>query len=371
MPIEINSQNTNQQTPQVIEIKPKLGGFLWSYIIFSLPGFLGGLVWLLIAFVVLIGTLAGVAGASNSKSDFNSDTKLNYESVSGFENSNKLDSTNQILIYDLSGAITYDSNLDPSMDGINVKKVKKDFENIKKDTTIKNVVFKLNTPGGEVFASEILGDLIKDLVQTKTPNQLGIFYFDQIVASGGLLATYKNPNYVIASPYGETGSIGVILHVPNYKSLADKVGYSETVIKSAASKDIGNPLRDISESEKSYLQEQVDTQYSRFKNIVGIGRKLDSIKVDGLATGLVWFNSDAKTKGLVDEIGDISSAVQMAAKNINLENYKVVETKKDSNFFKSIFSSETILQNFGLVNQINKQFNFKSGLVYAIDDTRI
>jgi protease IV len=369
LPSSLN--NNNSSTPQVIEIKPKLGGFLWSYIIFSLPGFLGGLVWLLVAFVVLIGSLAGIAGSTNTKSDYNSDTKLNYETVAGFENSNKLASTDQVLIYNLSGAITYDSNLDPSVDGINVKKIKKDFESIKKDPTIKNVVFKFNTPGGEVFASEILGDLIRDLIQAKTPNQPGIFYFDQIVASGGLLATYKSPNYVIASPYGETGSIGVIMHVPNYKSLAEKVGYSETVIKSTASKDIGNPLREISENEKAYLQEQLDTQYSRFKNIVGIGRKLDSTKVDPIANGLVWFNSEAKTKGLVDEIGDINLAVVTAAKNINLDNYKVIETKKNDNFFKSIFSGQTFMQNFGLVNQINKQFNFKSGLVYAIDDTRI
>lgn len=371
MSLEINSQNSNPQTPQVIEIKPKLGGFLWSYIIFSLPGFLGGLIWMLVAFVVLIGALAGIAGSSNSKSDLGAESKLSYETVVGFENINKLESTEQILIYDLSGAITSDSNLDSSLDGINVKKVKKDFDSIKKDSTIKNVVFRINTPGGEVFASEILGDLIKDLVQIKTPNQAGIFYFDQIVASGGLLATYKSPNYVIASPYGETGSIGVIMHVPNYKSLAEKVGYSETVIKSTTSKDIGNPLRDITESEKSYLQDQLDVQYIRFKNIVGIGRKLDSTKVDGVANGLVWFNTEAKNKGLVDEIGDIGSAVELSAKNANLENYKVIETKKDVNFFKSIFSSETLLQNFGLVNRLNKQFNYKSGLVYAIDDTRI
>jgi protease IV len=229
----------------------------------------------------------------------------------------------------------------------------------------------INTPGGEVFASEILGDLIKDLVQSKTPNQAGIFYFDQIVASGGLLATYKSPNYIIASPYGETGSIGVIMHVPNYKSLAEKVGYSETVIKSTTSKDIGNPLRDITESEKDYLQEQLDIQYARFKNIIGIGRKLDSKAVDGLANGLVWFNNEAKSKGLIDEIGDISSAVERSAKNVNLDNYKVIEIKKDINFFKSIFSVETLMQNFGLVNRINKQFNYKSGLVYAVDDTRI
>jgi hypothetical protein len=138
MPLEINSQNNHQQNPQVIEIKPKLGGFLWSYIIFSLPGFLGGLVWLLVAFVVLIGSLAGIAGSTGSKSDLGSDTKLNYETVVGFENNNKLESTEQILIYDLSGAITSDSNIDSSLDGINVKKVKKDFDNIKKDSTIKN-----------------------------------------------------------------------------------------------------------------------------------------------------------------------------------------------------------------------------------------
>ena len=366
MSLDLNSQST----PQVIEVKPKLGGFLWSYIIFSIPGFLTGLVWLLIACVVLIGAVAGLAGSDKSQ-DFNPESKLNFETVAGFENSNKNNSADQVLIYDLSGPITYDSNLDPSSDGINVKKVKKDFETIKKDPTIKNVVFRFNTPGGEVFASEILGDLIKDLITAKAPNQTATFYFDQIVASGGLLATYKAPNYVVGSPYGQTGSIGVIMHIPNYKSLAEKVGYYETIIKSTTSKDIGNPLRDISDSEKNYLQEQLDTMYNRFKNIVGTGRKLDASRVDAIATGLVWFNSDAKTKGLVDEVGEVDLAVRVAAKNVNIENYKVVEVKKDTNFFKSIFSGQEFLKNFGAFNQINKQFNFKSGLVYAVDDTRI
>jgi protease IV len=368
--MSLTYNNQNQSAPQVIELKPKLGGFLWSYIIFSLPGFFASLIWLLVAFVVLIGAVAGVASAGES-SELNPDSKIKYETVAGFEGSNKNSSSNQILIYDLNGPITYDSALDATGEGINVKKVKKDFDTIKKDQTIKNVVFKFNTPGGEVFASEILGDLINDLSATKAPNQGATFYFDQIVASGGLLATYKVPNYVVGSPYGQTGSIGVIMHLPNYKSLAEKIGYSETVIKSTTSKDIGNPLRDISDSEKSYLQDQLDTTYNRFKTIVGTGRKLDPTKVDGLATGLVWFNSDAKTKGLLDEVGEIDTAVKAAAKAVNLDNYKVIEVKKDENFFKNLFSGQTLLKNFGALNQVNKQFNFKSGLVYAVDDTRI
>ncbi len=370
MSLSLNNQNQNTESPQVIEIKPKLGGFLWSYIIFSIPGFLGGIVWMLVAFVVLIGALAGISSVDKSNGN-ESESKIKYEAVAGFDGSNQNDSQNKVLIYDLSGPITYDSSLDSTSEGINVKKVKKDFETIKKDASIKNVVFRFNTPGGEVFASEILGDLIKDLSVTKAPNQNAIFYFDQIVASGGLLATYKTPNYVVGSPYGSTGSIGVIMHLPNYKDLADKIGYRETVIKSATSKDIGNPLRDISESEKGYFQEQLDVMYNSFKTIVGKGRKLDASKVDALASGLVWLNADAKTKGLVDEIGEVDSAVKVAAKNVNLENYKVVEIKKDENFFKTLLSGQTLIPNLGALNQVNKQFNFKSGLVYAVDDTRI
>jgi protease IV len=354
--------NDNNQN---ITVKPKLGGFLWAYIIFSLPGFLIGLVSLLLVIILGIGAIAGAsaAGAENPGS------KLELKSI----NDSKTDKG--VLIYDLSGAITsgnFDSGLSNEL-AINTKKVKTDFEEIKRNENIKNVVFHINTPGGEVFASELLGDLITDLQKSKSPTQPNI-YFEQLAASGGLWASYKSDAYIVGSPYGQTGSIGVVMHIPNFKGLSEKVGYSETIIKSAESKDIGNPLRDITEEEKTYFQKELDVSYNRFKQLVKIARKLSDAEVANLASGLVWGNLEAKQKGLIDQVGNIDILTSKAAKEVGLsEDYKIWVIEKKPNPFQELLSAKTFQGILGLqgIETITKTMNLKSGQAYAIDEMRI
>jgi signal peptide peptidase SppA len=354
--------NENNQN---ITVKPKLGGFLWAYIIFSLPGFLIGLVSLLLVIILGIGAIAGAsaAGAENPNS------KLELKTI------NDSKSEKGVLIYDLAGAITsgnFDTGLSQDL-AINTKKVKKDFEEIKKNENIKNVVFRMNTPGGEVFASEILGDLITDLQKSKSPTQPNI-YFEQLAASGGLWASYKANGFILGSPYGQTGSIGVAMHIPNFKGLSEKVGYSETIIKSTASKDIGNPLREITDDEKAYFQKELDTSYNRFKQLVKASRKLSDAEVENLATGLVWANIEAKQKGLIDQIGEIDFLTTKAAKEVGLpEDYKVWVIENKPNPFQELLSAKTFQGILGLqgVETITKTLNLKSGQAYAIDEMRI
>jgi signal peptide peptidase SppA len=353
--------NNNQN----LTIKPKIGGFLAAYIIFSLPGFLIGLVSLLLVVILGIGAIAGAsaAGAENPGS------KLELKAI------NDSKSEKGVLIYDLAGAITsgnFESGVAQEMT-INTKKVKKDFEEIQKNTNIKNVVFRMNTPGGEVFASELLGDLITDLQKSKSPTQPNI-YFEQLAASGGLWASYKSNGYIVGSPYGQTGSIGVVLHIPNFKGLSEKVGYSETIIKSADSKDIGNPLRDITEEEKAYFQKELDVSYNRFKQLVKTSRKLSDSEVANLANGLVWGNLEAKQRGLIDQVGDIDILTSKAAKEVGLpEDYKIWTVEKKINPIQELLSAKTFQGILGLqgIETITKTMSLKSGQAYAIDEMRI
>jgi signal peptide peptidase SppA len=353
--------NNNQN----LTIKPKIGGFLAAYIIFSLPGFLIGLVSLLLVIILGIGAIAGAsaAGADNPGS------KLELKAI------NDSKSEKGVLIYDLTGAITsgnFESGVTQEMT-INTKKVNKDFEEIKKNENIKNVVFRMNTPGGEVFASELLGDLITDLQKSKSPTQPNI-YFEQLAASGGLWASYKSNSFIVGSPYGQTGSIGVVLHIPNFKGLSEKVGYSETIIKSADSKDVGNPLRDITEEEKAYFQKELDVSYNRFKQLVKTSRKLSDSEVANLASGLVWGNLEAKQKGLIDQVGDIDILTSKAAKEVGLpEDYKVWIIEKKSNPIQELLSAKTFQGILGLqgIETITKTMSLKSGQAYAIDEMRI
>jgi protease-4 len=365
-----NNAANSAPAKQVVELKPKLGGFLASYILFSIPGFITALVWMIISVFILVGVVfAGSSNKSNPGED-----KLSYSVLE-----KNTSTENAVLVYELNGAIQTGSKDLPDSSrsvGIYTEIVAKDFARIKADNNIKNVVFKVNTPGGAVFASEVLGDQISDLVKSKGQKQ-AVFYFDQVVASGGLWATFKNSdNYIVASNYGETGSIGVLLSVGNYKKLADNIGYSETVIKSAPNKDYGNPLRDLTTEEKAFLQKQVDDKYQQFINIVAKGRKLSPEKVKEFATGFVYENQQAKDFGLIDELGDVNKAVKKAASNSNLgDKYNVLEVKTESNPLDGIFAQSSVSKLIGISQSTTKILDkatlIQPGVVYAIDETKI
>lgn len=352
-------KNTN--SVHQVTVKPKAKWLTLSYIIFSLPGFLASLFWLLITIIILF----GVIFASNS-----SDSQSNSNELA-LTNIQKGSSKDGILVYNLNGAIqTGNSNSLPS-DGIFTDLVKQDFEKIKNNDNIKNIVFKLNTPGGTIFASEVLGDLINDLTKSKGQSE-AIFYYDQVVASGGLWASNKvEDSYVFGSPYGETGSIGVILTLPNYSELANKVGYSETVIKSSNSKDIGNPFRAPNTQEVDFLQSQVQDKYNQFIDIVASGREISKEEVTKIANGYVYPNSEAKDFKLIDELSDIDKAIEKAASNSGLEKYNVWEIKPKTSPFQSLLLENSITQTLLGAQKVLSPFSLESSVYYAIDENRI
>jgi protease-4 len=349
-----------------IELKPKMNRFLATYIFFSFPGFLVSIFWILVLGIFLVGVVFGNGGEAQMEET------LTYKTVR--ENPN---TDNAILIYELNGPIEVGDSATSGYlrtEGIYTELVKRDFEEIKNNPDIKNVVFKMNTPGGLVFASEVLGDEIKDLVENKNQKE-AVFYFDQIVASGGLWAAYKNENYVVGSPYGQSGSVGVIVSLPNYKELADNIGYKEVVIKSSDAKDLGNPFKEVQESELEYLQEEVDRTFERFVNVVSDGRDLEKSEVTEFANGLIFNNEKAKNYGLIDELGDIDIAIERAGQNVGLENYDVIKIESEPPIFGSLFARSSILEVLGLpvgvTKAIEKETVLESGRFYAIDETLI
>jgi protease-4 len=364
-----NTQPEQPNNIQKIELNPKVGGFLWSYIIFSIPGFIASIIWLIITLIIVVLIVISLF-VSGSSQDNNS---LKLKNIHSSSNSAG------VLVYDLKGEISTTTTGLSSLDrtsGIYTDLVAKDFEQIKNNPNIKNVVFRLDTPGGEIYASEILGDLIADLVQSKGQSQ-AVFYFDELAASGGLWATYKNTNnYVVGSKYGETGSIGVIVTLPNYTGIADKIGYSEDVIKSAPNKDIGSPLRDVTPDEQAYFQNQVDTKYDQFLDIVSAGRNIPKDKVKTFATGLTYDNTEAKTMGLLDDVNDVNAAIDKAAQNANLgSNYNVWEVQNDPGFLQSLAGASGLSNLFGLPNAASQIANrvtaLEPGKTYSIDENRI
>lgn len=335
-----------------IKVTPKANNFFILYLLSVLPNFFWTIFWIV---VLIFFVIAAVVGPT---------VETSYDII------NNTGSKNNILIYDLSGAISSGSNPTIGGEGIYIDDVKEDFELIKNDSSIKNIVFNFNSPGGEVYASEVLGDLIDDLLKSKNINQ-GIFYFDSISASGALLATYKvKNNYVFGSKYGQTGSIGVRLSLPNVEKLADNIGYKEIVVKSGENKDIGSLFRQPTEVELSYFQGQVDRTYDEFITVVANGRNIEKDKVKEIANGFVYFNDEAKEFKLIDEISiNVDEAVKKAGSNI--DTYNTIRFKQDQSFLRSIGVNTNMSNIFG--NQIPSLTSpsLKKGVLYMIDESRI
>jgi len=367
-----NSVNNSQNKAQPIQIKG-LDGFLWTYILFGLPSFVASILGVLILFGILLGVSSTSKQLENSIASSDS-METRTENLKIIQKIGNPSSSDGILVYNMQGAIATGGkgqSFDNIQNGIWTDLVSKDFETIKQNKDIKNVVFRMDTPGGEVFASEIIGDLIGDLLKAKGQQQV-VFYFDQVVASGGLWATYKNPNYVVASPYGETGSIGVRTSLANFQKLADNIGYKELVIKSGANKDYGNPLREPLPEEVSFIQKQVDETYQKFIQTVATGRKLEPNKVKEFANGFVYSNSVAKSFGLIDELAGIEKSYQKAAENAKLSNYNIWEMQTPANPLREILGGLGAKSNLEqLSEKIEAKITLKSGIIYAIDETRL
>jgi protease-4 len=353
---------------QKITINPKLKGFLISYIIFSLPGFLIGLVWLLISAIILFGVVAGM----NSSED-NQSTQLDLEVMQ------KGNSKQGILVYDLRGPIVKSEQsaiARPNGPNINLQKIKKDFDKIREMDKIKNVVFRVNSGGGEIFASQMLGQEIQSLTQDLGRKE-SVFYFNSISASGALYAAYTNPeNYVVGNQFGQTGSVGVIGTIPNLTGTADKVGYSQTVIKTGDLKNPTDPFSDLTQKERKYIEDRINTHFDNFKTTVQQGRSLTDGEMQKITNAQVFLNSQAKDLNLLDQTGDLSKSLDRAVQNAELQDsdYKVWKTKRPQTPFEEFFGvSANNLFNFSytpLSNQttstLEKVKRLKAGKPYMI-----
>jgi len=348
-----------------LRIVPKLNNFLITFIIFSLPGFLASIVWLFISIILFFSVVLGIAGSS--------ETSISSLELKEIQSSS---SSEGILVYEMNGPITsYPENFGSGIPIIDINQVEEDFDLIKEDENIKNVVFSLNTPGGEVYASKVLGDLMSDLASHFGSEQ-PVFYFGQISASGGLLSTYKVPNnYIIGNPYGQTGSIGVIIALNNLKELGDNIGYKQIIFETGELKSAASPFQDLSQAERNYIQERLDEEFENFKQVVQTGRNLDSSEVDTIATGEVFTNQEAKNLGLLDEVGKKEDAIKLVAEKTGLTDYKVWEIEKELSFSEILFAKQPkyALQSFfnSSFNQnLNQIVKYQPGMVYAVDQNR-
>jgi protease-4 len=196
--------------------------------------------------------------------------------------------------------------------------------------SIKAIVLRIDTPGGGVVPSQEIYDAVKR-VRNKS-NKAVIASMGSVAASGGYYIAAATDR-IVANPGTLTGSIGVIMETANLEGLLQKIGVEGVIIKSGKYKDVGSPLRKMSAEERGLLQAVMDDVHKQFIEAVAEGRSLELRAAQVLADGRIFTGRQAKEAKLVDELGDLEDAIQLAAEVVGIEGEpKVVEPRRRFSF---------------------------------------
>lgn len=238
------------------------------------------------------------------------------------------DSSLKVAVIPLDGVIAFGEA--GSLGNAMVDDFKAALEQAEWDDQIKAVVLQVDSPGGEITASDVLYDAICRLARHKPV----VVYFNSIGASGAYYAAC-GANWIMCNNTTFTGSIGVIISTLNYRDLFGKIGLQSVIFKSGKFKDMLNGAREMSPEEQTYVQGLVMQSYDRFVGIVARSRKLDEKGLrEGVADGRILSGTDAYAAKLVDELGYIEDAYDKAAELGGAPGAQVVKYERTYSFDK-------------------------------------
>lgn len=205
-----------------------------------------------------------------------------------------------------------------------------ELKRFSENPSVKAIVIRIDSPGGGVVPSQEIYDAVKR-IRNKN-NKAVIASMGSVAASGGYYIAAATDR-IVANPGTLTGSIGVIMETANVEGLLQKIGVEGVIIKSGKYKDVGSPLRKMSADERGLLQAVMDDVHKQFIEAVAEGRSLELRAAQALADGRVFTGRQAKEAKLVDELGDLEDAIQLAAEVVGIEGEpKVVEPRRRFSF---------------------------------------
>ncbi|NPA45845.1 MAG: signal peptide peptidase SppA [Chlorobi bacterium] len=190
----------------------------------------------------------------------------------------------------------------------------KTIRKLRRSDKVKAVVLRIDSPGGSATASENIWNELKLLAAEKPL----IISMGNVAASGGYYIAMAG-EYIFAEPTTITGSIGVFGLVPNIRGLAENIGIHVDTVKTHPHADMG-VFRPLDTLEKEYYQEMVEHAYGKFLLRVAENRGMDPARVDSLAQGRLWSGEDAFANALVDTLGGLREAIQLAEKKAKEKN---------------------------------------------------
>ncbi|MEG1507984.1 MAG: signal peptide peptidase SppA [Akkermansia sp.] len=291
--------------------------------------FLGCLSSFAILFSILVVLTLGIVasiGTIISEVEMRSNSILpQKQTVSSTLVRGDINAPDSIAIINVHGVISAESH--PGGDG-DCHSIVEMLNHAANDCSIRSVILSVDSPGGEVTASDVIYQAVCKLQQAGKPV---IVMMGSLAASGGYYIS-AGADFIIANPTTLTGSIGVIISGINVEEGMQKLGIKNQVFKSGAFKDMLSMTRTMSESESTYIQEMVDQSYDRFVGIVEKGRKLtrQQLEKDHAIDGRVLSGSDAQHLGLVDQLGYFDDALAKAKELGHCPNAKIIQLNCES-----------------------------------------
>ena len=223
-----------------------------------------------------------------------------------------------------------------------------EIRKLAEDKNVKAIILRFNSPGGSVGAVQ---EIFEEIEKVKKKGIKVIASFGDIATSGAYYLA-SNCDWIVANPGTITGSIGVLMGFTSLEGAFKKLGIDIEVIKSGKYKDIGNISRKLSEEEKKLLKDVVFDVYEQFVDAVARGRNISKDKVYELAQGQIFTGRKAKELGLVDELGNLDTAIERAKKLAGIRGKPKIVYPKEYGIHEIIGLIETLNENYEYIKHI-------------------
>ena len=270
-----------------------------------------------------------------------------------FKSKENNDEENTVAVINILGPIIDGYQTSGAASGDNISAL---FDKALKNDQIKAMVVRVNTPGGSVFASELIRDA---LIRVKEKNIPIVTSMGGVAASGGYWVA-ASTDYIFAEDLTITGSIGVASVIFNAEGTFNKIGLNEDGVSSSVFSDTYRGIYSKRPDERLINLNKIIIQniYDKFINLVSEGRNISIEDVNKLAKGQVWIGKDALKFNLIDEIGSLDDAIEKAASLAEIDEYNVKRIYKKKSRFSNFLPF--LINEIGMKNEIiNKNLDIE------------
>lgn len=244
------------------------------------------------------------------------------------------------------------------------EKVCTDLRKLRDDDNVKAVILRVNSPGGSAYASE---QIWNEIVQLKAKKPV-IVSMGDFAASGGYYISCA-ADTIIAQPNTLTGSIGIFGMFPNpHKLITDKLKLNIETVKTNRFADFGAMGRPFSTDERAIMQRYINEGYANFIQRCADGRGMSNADIEAVAQGRVWTGEMAQERGLVDLLGDIEMAEEIAAEKAGIENYTLLTYPKEQNMLATLLDKTKESYIESRIGKFAGDLQHELNLLYNIDN---